>query len=65
MFYCDPMQVPTKLDPDPDILKFFSLVGLFQKKRQVPERQKTEIALRARVFEIYTSYLVEFHIMTQ
>ena len=26
------MQVPTKLDPDPDILKFFSLVGLFQKK---------------------------------
>ena len=34
------MQVPTKLDPNPDILKFFSLVGLFQKKRQVPERQK-------------------------
>jgi len=37
------MQVPTKLDPDPDILKFFSLVGLFQKKLQVPERQKLKM----------------------
>ena len=37
------MQVPTKLDPDPDILKFFSLWGFSKKKRQVPERQKLKM----------------------
>ena len=56
---------PHKVRSKSGHFEIFLSSGAFPKKKTSARKTKTENALRARVFEIYTSYLVEVHIMTQ